>query len=97
NHAARLQPFEFRRKLGLKVRAMRRLAADSPGLSRSFHQTLTQIVDGTKIRAHSLEHDLASNVHHVRVANLVMVHHRGHFPSRAQLTRLTLCGEDRYL
>ena len=76
---------------------MRCAAFDPLGVTRALDQSLAQCIDGFEISAHPFEHDLASDVDHVAVADAMMIDYRGHFPSGRQFTRLTLRGEDRDL
>ena len=81
----------------MKIGAIRRSADDAFGLACAFHQALTQGIDLAKISAHPFQHDLMINVDHVPVTNPVMVHDRGHFGTRRELTRLRLRGKNRNL
>ena len=62
-----------------------------------FDQSLAELIDCTKIGAHSFEHDLPIDIHHVSVTDPVMVYHAGHLGARAEFAGLGLRGEDRHL
>src|SRR5215211_4512107 len=97
NDATGLEPLEFRRKLCFEFGPMRCFAGDAIDLTRVFDQTLAELVDCAKIGAHSFDHDLAIDIHHVSVTDPVMVYHAGHLSARAEFAGLGLRGEDRYL
>ena len=75
---------------------MRRSACDPLSLSRALDQAPTEHIDGTKVGAHSFQHDLPVDVDHVTVPDFVIVHYAGHLRPGGKLARLRLRGEDRH-
>ena len=97
NQAARLDPFEFRRELAFEIAAVQRATFDPLGATSTLDQALTERVNLAKIGAHSFEHDLTGDVHHVSMTNMMSIHDFGHVASHRELAGLTLRREDRHL
>src|SRR5215831_3426005 len=93
--SAGLQPPVIRIQIGREVGSRCRAGVNPGRLTHHLHHFLAQPVHALEIRAHTLEHDLAIDVHHVRVPDLASVDYVGHLDARAQLVSLCLNGKDR--
>ncbi len=95
--AAGLEPAEIGGKIGRVIGPGRGRATDAPGAANALDQALAEGVDRLEIGPHAFAHDLAADVDHVPVANVVLVHDVAHLHARGELAALGLGAENRDL
>src|ERR1700761_5606575 len=95
--AAGLEPLVAGVQLGANIRARCRGGAHRCSFTRTLEDALTQTVYREKVGAHTLKHDLRSDVDHVGVTHAAPIYHVRHLPAGEQLVLLDLYGEDRDL
>ena len=76
------------------IGAGRRAAFDPLGHAGARDQPPAERIDRAKIGAHSFEHDLARDVHHVAVADPLSVHDVAHLHAGTELASLGLRAEN---
>ena len=54
------------------------MAADAFSFAGALDQTLAECIHRNEIGAHSFNHDLAVDIDHVAMTNVIFVYHRGH-------------------
>ena len=78
-------------------RSRRRPAGHAFRTADAFDEPLAERVDRLEVGSHPFAHDLAVDVHHVSMANVILVHDVAHLHARAELAALGLGAEDRNL